>query len=438
MAARKSVRGLPEGLNARRIGRLNQPRCQSRLRADDLHELGQLRVRIGQRFADPYDDIRKARQIHHAARYLGCEIAHKLQRGRPLLRSGIGELAFGCCCDIRHILLSLRNRASTRKFGWCPRYPTGVRPVGANLDRRSGRFCRELLNSVRYCLCSVNQTRAPAGYRRCYHRAGVCMGHAAYRTSSWVLAGLIAALVPAGFSRGVAVEQPLSIDLKSSAWTGDLDVMAARRAIRVLVPYSKTLYFVDFGGVQRGISYDFMHAFEDALNKDLGRGDLRIHAVFVPVSRDQLIPMLLAGQGDVVAANLTVTPGTLEAGRLRRAGCHRRQGESSSTGSGAPALHSLDDLAGQQVYVQRSSSYYESLSALNEQFRVRKLAPIKLREAPGHFETEDLLEMANAGLVQIVVADDYLAHFWHRVYPHITVHDDLAVRTAGDIAFCRP
>jgi hypothetical protein len=35
--------------------------------------------------------------------------------------------------------------------------------------------------------------------------------------------------------------------LAQKAWTGDLDGMIERRMIRVLVPYSKTLYFSDRG-----------------------------------------------------------------------------------------------------------------------------------------------------------------------------------------------
>ena len=77
---------------------------------------------------------------------------------------------------------------------------------------------------------------------------------------------ILAAVAPQG-SAGAKDEQPLSIELKAAAWTGDLDALAERRAIRVLVPYSKTLYFVDLGGVQRGISYDFMHAFVRALRR---------------------------------------------------------------------------------------------------------------------------------------------------------------------------
>jgi membrane-bound lytic murein transglycosylase MltF len=261
------------------------------------------------------------------------------------------------------------------------------------------------------------------------------MTHALRECFIRALAVFVAVAAVATSSVAAAMdEQPLSIELKAAAWTGDLDVLAERRAIRVLVPYSKTLYFVDLGGVQRGISYDFMHAFEDALNKKLGRGGLRVHVVFIPVSRDRLIPMLLGGEGDVVAANLTITP---ERSRLvdfvEPAATGVR--EIIVTGPRAPTLRSLDDLAGQQVYVRRSTSYYQSLTALNVGFRQRKLAPIVLREAPERFETEDLLEMTNAGLVQIVVADDYLARFWRRVYPNLNVREDLVLRTDGDIAF---
>ena len=50
-------------------------------------------------------------------------------------------------------------------------------------------------------------------------------------------------------------------------WLGDLDGMRKRRTIRLLVPYSKTFYFVDKGGKQFGITYDVGHAFEEWLNK---------------------------------------------------------------------------------------------------------------------------------------------------------------------------
>jgi ABC-type amino acid transport substrate-binding protein len=165
---------------------------------------------------------------------------------------------------------------------------------------------------------------------------------------------LLASVVDA--AAAAAPGDELSIKLQQQPWTGDLDGMIARRYIRVLVPYSRTLYFVDLGGTQRGMSYDFMRAFEDDFNARLGHGDLRVHVVFIPVSRAHLLPLLLAGEGDIAAANLTITP---ERSRIVdfAAPAARDVKELIVTGPGAPALATLDDLAGKEVYVSRATSY---------------------------------------------------------------------------------
>lgn len=227
---------------------------------------------------------------------------------------------------------------------------------------------------------------------------------------------------------------PLSVTLQAEAWSGDLDGMLQRRYIRVLVPYSKTLYFVDLGGAQRGISFEFMRAFEESLNSKRGSGKLRVHAVFIPVSRANLLPLLIAGKGDVAAANLTITPERQKLVDFVVPGATGIR-EVFVTGPGAPRLTSLDDLAGKDVYVNRATSYYEHLVELNRTFRQRGLAPIRLREAPGHFETEDVFEMLNAGLVKIAVADHYMAQLWRQVLPGIQVREDLVLHAGGEIAF---
>jgi len=253
----------------------------------------------------------------------------------------------------------------------------------------------------------------------------------------WLAAAALPALVLAAAPEIAAPASPadeLSIKLQQQPWTGDLDGMIARRYIRVLVPYSRTLYFVDLGGTQRGMSYDFMRAFEDDFNRRLARGNLSVHVVFIPVSRARLLPMLIGGQGDVAAANLTITPERRKIVDFA-APAARDVSELIVTGPGAPPLASLDDLAGKDIYVSRATSYYDSLLALNQQFSQRGLKPMRLREAPGNFETEDILEMVNAGLVNIVVADSYIARLWRQVYPNIRVREDLVVHQNGDIAF---
>ena len=99
--------------------------------------------------------------------------------------------------------------------------------------------------------------------------------------------------------------QPITIDTQRIVWKGDLDGMIKRRIIRVLLPYNKTLYFLDKGGQQRGLMYDMMTAFEQDLNKQVATKHLKVQFIFVPTSRDRLIPDLLAGKGDIIAADLT-------------------------------------------------------------------------------------------------------------------------------------
>lgn len=225
----------------------------------------------------------------------------------------------------------------------------------------------------------------------------------------------------------------ITLELSSKTWKGDLDGMIQRRGIRVLVPYSKTFYFVDFG-TQRGISYEMMHAFEAAVNKSHKLTKLRFNAVFIPVSRDQLIPMLLAGRGDVVAANLTITPQRSSQVDFTIPIAEGVK-EIVVTSPDAPALASVDDLSGKEIFVQRSSSYYENLVALNAGLKQRGKLPIRLRDAPATFESEDVLEMVNAGLVKYTVVDRYLATFWKQIYTQMKVREDLVIHDHGDIAF---
>src|SRR5574337_1853791 len=49
-------------------------------------------------------------------------------------------------------------------------------------------------------------------------------------------------------------------------WKGDFDGMLERRMIRVLVPYSRTLYFNDKGR-ERGVTADFVRDFERYVNE---------------------------------------------------------------------------------------------------------------------------------------------------------------------------
>ncbi len=216
-------------------------------------------------------------------------------------------------------------------------------------------------------------------------------------------------------------------------WTGDLDGMVKRRMVRALVVYSKTQYYVERGR-QRGGSYEMLKAFEKHLNDKLRTKHVKVHVVFVPSSRDELIPALLEGRGDVAAAALTITPE-----RAKRIDfsvpLFRGVDEIVVTGPQSPEIATLDGLAGQEVFVRKSSSYWEHLEALNVRLRQDGKPEVKLRPAPEELEDEDLLEMLNAGLFGIAVVDDYKAKLWAKVFEHIRPRPDLAVNRGGEIAW---
>jgi membrane-bound lytic murein transglycosylase MltF len=237
-----------------------------------------------------------------------------------------------------------------------------------------------------------------------------------------------APLPPSQFDTGL----PLAIrEAVFKPFTGDLDEMVKRRSIRVGAPFSRTFYFVE-KGVQRGSSYELGKAFEDELNKTLKTGNLKVHVVFVPLSRDLLASALAEGKVDVVAAQVTVSP-ELQARVDFTKPTRTNVSEVVVTGPGAPAIISVDDLSGKDVWVRKDSKYHESLVALNEKLKAKGQPPVVIREAPGNLEDDDLLEMANAGLIPITIVDNYLAEFWKKIFTDLTVHDTVTVRTGGSL-----
>ena len=92
-------------------------------------------------------------------------------------------------------------------------------------------------------------------------------------------------------------ELPTQIDKNVG---GDFDVLKKRRAIRVLVVYNKTNFFIDKGR-PRGITYEGFKLFEDELNKKYKTGNVQISSP-CPGGPRRPGAALLDGRGDIVAA----------------------------------------------------------------------------------------------------------------------------------------
>jgi len=218
----------------------------------------------------------------------------------------------------------------------------------------------------------------------------------------------------------------------AAPFKGDLDAMIGRRLIRVAATFNRTAYFLD-GGVQRGLSYEYVKLYEEKLNESLGEGHPRVYVVILPIPRDQLLPDLNEGKVDMAAAQLTITP---ERAALVDFTVPTRTGinEIPVTGPGTSPIRSLDELSGKTMFVRRSSSYFKSIENLNGQLASHGKAPVRIEAAPENLEDDDLLEMVNAGLVPGTVVDNYLAQFWAKILPKIVLGEQAPLRTGGSLA----
>ncbi len=227
---------------------------------------------------------------------------------------------------------------------------------------------------------------------------------------------------------------PEQFGVVTRPWLGDLDGMAERHAIRVLVISGGPQFFYS-NGRPRGMIIELLTRFQKHVNESLGRGLHAVEIIPMPVSRNRLIPALLAGQADLIAADLTITEHRSELVDFSLP-LIRDIDEVMIFGPGASAgIDSIEDLAGKSVYVRRSSSYFEHLESLNRDFEDRGLDPIQIEPANEMLRTQDILEMANAGLISATVLDSYRANYWAQIFSNLEVRSDLVVNSGGDIAW---
>jgi membrane-bound lytic murein transglycosylase MltF len=185
--------------------------------------------------------------------------------------------------------------------------------------------------------------------------------------------------------------------------TDDLDKILEGRIIRVLVTFNRTNFFLR-GEKLQGFEYELLKQYEKTLNEGRSRKEFQTTMVFLPVSRDQLIPYLKEGKGDIAAASLTGT-----ADRQQEAAFSEpyltKVSEILVTNKSVKGIKAIEDLAGRNVGLGH------------------------------HLETEDILELVNSGAADITVADEYLAELWSAVFPDIVLRKEIAIKTGNDIGW---
>jgi membrane-bound lytic murein transglycosylase MltF len=219
-------------------------------------------------------------------------------------------------------------------------------------------------------------------------------------------------------------------------WKGDFDRLLERRMIRVLVPFSRTLYFNDRGR-ERGLTGELVRDFEQYVNRKYKTGNRPLTVYIVPTTRERLLSNLEAGRGDLAAGNLTITEARLKLVDFTALPLDQSVSEVILTGPKSPPVASVDDLSGKTVHVRKSSSYFESLTALNARLAGAGKPPVNLVLVPDALEDEDMMEMLNAGLFELIVVDDWKAKLWAQVLPNVRIQSKIAVHEGGRIGWAQ-
>lgn len=174
-------------------------------------------------------------------------------------------------------------------------------------------------------------------------------------------------------------------------FTGDLDEIRERGVLRVLTRNNPVTYFL-----WKGSKFGFDFELAQMAAKELG---VRLQMVVVP-SREQLIPALLEGRGDVIAASFSITPERQKKVAFTRP--YLLVDEMIIQRKDGNPVASLENLAGRKIHVRPSSSYFQTLSSLKEK------GSFELVLADEADETETLIAQLSAGEIEFTVADSHI------------------------------
>lgn len=176
-------------------------------------------------------------------------------------------------------------------------------------------------------------------------------------------------------------------------YRADFTEIKKRKVLRVLTRNNAATYFL-WRGELLGFEYELIQAFAK-------KHGLRVKMV-VPPSRDELLPWLLDGKGDIIAASLTVTQSRKDRGIVFSRKTNKVS-EYLVARSNDNSIKSIQDLVGRKIFVRRSSSYWQTIRNL-----INAGIDIRLREAPESMETEEIIAKVAAGEYDLSVADSHI------------------------------
>ncbi len=209
-----------------------------------------------------------------------------------------------------------------------------------------------------------------------------------FRTRTLLPIGLIAISTFVQCSQPTAPPQPKYI--------GDLPVLQSHGKLRVIVP-SEPIAHIPKQAEPVTIDYD--------LARDLAE-EFKLELMLVKAENyAQMVQKLLEGEGDIVAASLTITAARQEQVAFSVPYLYVDEYLITSASDGLPTT--IEDLAGMTIGVRRSSSHYETLLDIQQQ-----VPSLQIHTASEKLGLEYLIDGIVRSEYQATVADE---HLWRGV-----------------------
>ncbi|MFP4380848.1 MAG: transporter substrate-binding domain-containing protein [Candidatus Sumerlaeia bacterium] len=186
------------------------------------------------------------------------------------------------------------------------------------------------------------------------------------------------------------LNQQLVVD-KYETFVGDWEDIKKRRVLRVLTRNNAATYFL-YRGELMGFEYEMARIF-------CKKHGLRLEMVVAPTHED-LIPMLMDGKGDMIAASMTIS----DSRRAQGVEFSRPYNTAYETilSSAKDKLTKPEKLKGRTIYARKSSSYWTTLKSLQKKWK------FKLAEVAEDMETEEIIRRVGLGEYDLTIADSHI------------------------------
>ena len=186
---------------------------------------------------------------------------------------------------------------------------------------------------------------------------------------------------------------PFANSEESYVELGDLPQLRQRGKLRILLPrFSADVTYLPRSGLPIHNETELMSRFA---------AQIGLEPVWIYVDKfEQLIPMLLEGKGDVIAANFTITQKrkqklafTVPVATIKEQLVTRADDQ----------IKSVDDLVGREVAVQKATAYWDTVQKI-----VKQYPGVQVRAVPGKYSVEEIIDAVARRKLDVTVADSNL------------------------------